>query len=228
VSTTTTRERPIIFTGESVRAILAGAKTQTRRVVKPQPITGNYAGPIATDWLDCNVEPEDQRYGFWSTGGTDWPCPYGGPGNRLWVREAWASDERGRVAYKASEDTWPTHSRVKDGTGWVSWKWRSPMFMPRCHSRLTLEITGVRVERVQDISEADAKAEGADAYPDDGDVPEFDSGGSGAYTPVCHHRNGFLQTWDAINGKRPGCAWRDNPWVWALTFKVVPAGSEAR
>lgn len=174
------KERPIIFTGEIVRAILEGRKTQTRRVKKEGCLS----------------------------------CKYGKIGDRLWVRETVgfhrdfdASKTElgiGLRAYKATQsDTECPESLIK--------KWIPAIFMPRWASRITLEITDVRVQRVQDISEADAKAEGAECL----NVGMFNQEGPG-YT----YRVIYKELWDAINKKR-GVYWQINPWVWAITFKRV-------
>jgi len=184
-------ERPILFSGEMVRAILAGRKTQTRRVIK---CTG-------LDCLGaCGVAGEDMRFA-----GRDWvgnsvllKCPHGQRGSKLWVRETWQEDPVGEfgICYKATghNEKCKVHSHL----------WRPSIFMPRHASRLTLEITGVRVERVQDISEDDAKAEGVEPFaPDDG-----------------RYRIGYAELWDSINAKR-GFGWEVNPWAWVLEFKRV-------
>jgi hypothetical protein len=162
------KERPIIFTGDSVRAILDGRKTQTRRVIHPQPINikiGQSVVPSA-----CGN------------------CPYGEPGDRLWVREAFDS-------WKCANESMLLLNRGA---------WKSPMFMPRWASRLTLEITEVRVQRLQEMSEEDAQEEGRGTW------------GNG-----CRHRY-FAGLWDSINAKR-GHSWESNPWVWAVSFRQVPA-----
>lgn len=216
-------ERPILFSGEMVRAILDGTKTQTRRLIKPQPepLSQHLPMPVGEirKWtraakkrghkiIDARAQVLRPR------------CPYGeGSGNRLWVRETWQSDDHGRVAYKASEDTWPTHTRVTDGSGWVNWRWRPSIHMPRLASRITLEVTGVRVERLQDIGEDDAKAESAecpaiDLYPE--------NCGCYAQPDDVTNRWHFHLLWDSINAN---CApWSSNPWVWVIEFKVVPRG----
>jgi hypothetical protein len=201
---TTTRERPIIFGSPIVRALLDGRKTMTRRVVKPQPSHGFGRPEVEPDgrWVFCRertrLEWEERR------------CPYGRPGDQLWVRETWASDERGRVAYRASEETWPTHAKVKDGSGWVSWAWRPSIHMPQWASRITLEITGVRVERAHQITEADVLAEGVDPA----DVDKFRKW----FHPDDVHALAFGELWEGIHG--PG-SWARNPWVWCLSFRRV-------
>lgn len=193
------KERPIIFTGLMVQAILAGRKTQTRRACKEligQP--------------ECNVrfDPPSQQWQRYGAGGV-WlalPCPYGIPGDLLWVRETWAQWTDGECAeccvYKA--DGKPANENFGP--------WRSPIHMPRWASRLTLEVTDVRVERVQEISTADAIAEG---MLDDG-------GGEYAIDGMSVAQVRFMDLWDSLNVKR-GFGWDVNPWVWVVTFRKVKA-----
>ena len=175
------KERPILFSGEMVRAILDGRKTQTRRVVKPP-------------------KGMSERYA-----GVDFPCPYGVRGDRLWVREAFS-----RCACGLCLRGWP-----KNGYHMPSYRadterdivYHPSIHMPRWASRIDLEITGIRVERVQDISEHDVLCEGVRW---DG---EHDS-------PWMLQLNTFHQLWDSINGKR-GYGWDKNPWVWVVEFKRI-------
>lgn len=202
------RERPILFSGPMVRAILAGTKTQTRRVVKPQP-THFLGGPGVTysDGSECPLTPciEHPNKPF----SVEIRCHYGQPGDRLWVRETW----RGAGAdlmYRADDgdgfDGPPHGSRGSDVP------WRPSIHMPRAASRITLEITGVRVERLQDISEADAIAEGAP--PSHRSIDQI----SREYGFADFPRSWFGQLWDTINGAG---AWDANPWVWVVEFKRV-------
>lgn len=184
-------ERPILFSGPMVRAILDGTKTQTRRVVKPQPkgevefIRESYAGP---GWYVAAKPHTDDYYVR---------CPYGVPGDRLWVRETWALpykenwlEAKDDIVYRASP---------RDSSTPV--KWVPSIFMKRWMSRILLEIEDVRVERVQDISEDDALDEGIDNYDD----------------PA---RQVFADLWDSINAKS-GFSWESNPWVWVIKFKTI-------
>ena len=210
----------MIFNGEMVRAILDGRKTQTRRVLKPQPTHFNPVG------VPRRVVP---------TGGPSdvIRCPYGQPGDRLAVREtfyAWGRWET-RYSAKKGRDEWhfvdmtmeaghqyayPANGhriapyRRTAGVTPTWWK-RPAIFMPREASRITLEVTSVRVERLQDISEADALAEGV---TDDGslvtDLAGNDRGGAFA---------AFATLWEVINGAD---SWDDNPWVWAIEFRRLP------
>lgn len=201
--------RPIIYNAESVRAILDGRMTQTRRVIKPQPKTpthGTYpdpynGGPEWAFWLPDNRMTEPRT----------WRCPYGQPGDRLWVRETWARD--GFVICYRADGTWVprTHDRPTVP------RWRSAIHMPRWASRLTLEVTDVRVERVQDISEWDCQHEGIwkDILCSANDYPWIM--GDKRYLVA---QGAFRALWDSINAKR-GFGWDVNPWVWVLTFRMV-------
>jgi len=202
------KERPILFSAQMVRAILSGAKTQTRRVVKPQP-TPNGGGPVVMQ----------TQSGFFNANGLPIVCPYGKPGDRLWVREAWRAT-LGWDGCKPSEIV--SCAPIKfDADGTLSGQFdeedlddfgrlRPSMFMPRWASRIILEITGVRVERLQDISEADAKAEGA---PLELGILERTILGTKA-----KYRSGYCRVWESING--PG-SWEANPWVWVVEFKQI-------
>jgi len=210
------RERPILFNGAMVRAILSGAKTQTRRAVKG----------FALDWLGkARFTPE-----YVANPGNDL-CPFGQPGDRLWVRESF-TDLRGtgiehrpnidgpiqRYAYSA--DTLPgspgDYARKDYGI-----KWRPSIHMPREACRLVLEITAVRVERLHEISESDAIAEGADENVlADIRLPRTHAR---AGLPMVHAdcREVFADLWDTTGGD-----WDSNPWVWVIEFKrvEVPGG----
>ena len=190
------KERPILFSGDMVRAIRDGRKTETRRPVKPQPWAAKWDGI-------------EDRYNTlrWRPGhGNDWPTPelspHGRPSNLLWVRETWGmfnhSDPEGDVFYLADEDK-----------GNHVLRWRPSIHMPRWACRLVLEVLAVRVERLQDITEEGAKAEGVlltNKLPD---------GMEGLFRPR------FAGLWNSIYGKRPGLAWEDNPWVWVTGFKPM-------
>lgn len=220
------KERPIIFSAPMVRAILEGKKTQTRRGVKPVlPMHIERLRPWFREkpgvWIDADGTNEERR------------CPYGVVGDRLWVRETWclASDDYG-------DDNWPPPDGRPSGTyDEKCWyratepdvegaegksPWRPSIFMPRWASRITLEIADVRVERLQDISEEDARSEGIREVTKDGEVRKFCVYDRGDYsaTPWADMprsaRAAFSALWDSINGDG---AWASNPWVWALTFK---------
>lgn len=198
------RERPILFSGPMVRAVLAGRKTQTRRIIKPQPDEDGIVRELATGrWVDTSERV--------------YRCPFGEPGDRLWVREGFCptwSDGGGDSHECAELNGAQTIVYRADGISpFPVRRWRPSIHMPRWASRITLEVTGVRVERVQDISEEDAVAEGVCEV--DGKRGVFDGGGP-AMGPTAKHA--FMRLWDSIYG--PG-AWERNDWVWAATFRRV-------
>jgi hypothetical protein len=221
-------EKAILFSGPMVKAILDGRKSQTRRVLRPQPFLNDSEGE---KWwfLDRSEDGYGKTNGAWKDGDSAyWTyCPYGQPGTKLWVRETWAAfdetairdRERNFVFYRADDEK----KYETDG------KWRPSIFMPRWASRITLEITKVRVERVQEISEEDAEAEGIRRYRrefgQEGGFPEGweDSrpGYGGSVWIPSAFKDAYRNLWDAINSKR-GCGWDTNPWVWVIEFKRFP------
>lgn len=206
------KERPILFSGEMVRAILEGRKTQTRRIVKPQPSDtflpqiGEYQRTL-TDRKDGEQFPDPVvRFGA-SDENENYPCPYGQPGDRLWVRETFAFNGE-RFIYRADQydDTMPSLAIQAGG------KWKPSIFCTRAASRITLEIVSVRVERLQDISCEDALAEGIDHY-----CPGVTAAlrGESESDPVQEYR----ELWESINGHS---SWEQNPWVWVIEFQRIP------
>lgn len=200
------KERPILFSAPMVRALLAGTKTQTRRVVneRSHQLLSAAAQVGECHALDAISPATINDQATWAQF-----CPYGAPGDRLWVRETWAhsihamaamSDEDGPFVYAA------TH-RVDQRLGE---KWRPSIHMPRYACRLKLEITGVRVERLNAISDVDALSEGIDRHDvlTDGDPPPG------------WHRGTFEKLWERINGPE---SWVANPWVWVVEFKRIGA-----
>lgn len=189
------KERPILFSGPMVRALLAGTKTQTRRVVKAKHLP----------WLENSVL--NFLDGKWNQR----PLPYGKPGDRLWVRETWKSSANVRPPisepYIYAADLGPTGV-----TKWAA-TWKPSIHMPRHASRITLEIAAVRVERLQDISDADALAEGvAQAVRDRLPVQQCGEYDAIDVDPLELYRD----LWESING--PG-SWGLNPWVWVVEFR---------
>lgn len=219
-------DRPIIFSGSMVRALLDGRKTQTRRVLKPQPpedVT-SLEGP---EWYARAVvdrfgelQPGPDQFGVYTD---EWGTRVRfQPGDRLWVRENFAmgfdydDDEK-----PIGEVPKPFYAATYDGVRWYDtdkdeWRdaprWTPSIHMPRWASRLTLHVTGVKVERLQDISEADAIAEG---------VEDCDEARNIIYED---HRTAFVDLWKRLHGL---AAWAANPWVVAVTFKVVRANIDS-
>lgn len=196
------KERPILFNAPMVRALLDGSKTQTRRVVKPQPDAWTGGTTLVKFTLD------DEKLGRL---GVAIPCPYGQPGDRLWVREThcdlWGCFVEPRqepVIYRA------------DGEADINviGRWTPGIHMRRAASRITLEIADVRVERLQDISEEDAMAEGARECDPVSGREVLLAGKSQRGSFVLHYRD----IWESING--PG-SWGANPWVWVVEFKRI-------
>lgn len=205
------KEHPILFSTPMVRAILDGNKTQTRRIVKPQPPENDlpscpeFYHPIKYDRYGDMI-PGEKQFGIYG-GGWDVKCPYGKPGDRLWVRETFCI---GKVVAGEDDDWYISQCKdendiiykeaaIREGIGLSEVTWKPSIFMPRSASRITLEITGVRVERLQDISDDDALAEGIEP---------------GRVSHVLE----FMELWDSINADR-GYGWSTNPWVWVIEFK---------
>jgi len=189
------RERPILFQGAMVRAILAGEKTQTRRVVKND----------REGLLDC--EPTPAWDAFWQCV----PCPYGVPGDQLWVREShwWFKDQHDPVTgYFPPKLTAEDVEYRADGDDGRK-VWRPSIHMPRWASRIQLEITGVRVEHLQDINENDAEAEG---------VSEWARGALSPEGQTADASDQYRWLWEAINGPD---SWSANPWVWVVEFRRI-------
>lgn len=213
------KERPILFSGAMVRALLAGTKTQTRRVVKMKPHQQIEERGDGTPWPWMYDSERDAD--AWLT------CPYGQPGDRLWVREAWQHsnhpygpyDEDCMVFYRADflDDVHgPDGEKSPEGHYRT---WRPSIHMPRTASRIVLEIKSVRVERLHDISEADAIAEGIERADDFFDCRCWraydEPKGSDVVFPD-DPIGSYASLWMSING--PG-SWDANPWVWALEFR---------
>jgi len=216
------KERPILFSGPMVRAILEGRKTQTRRLVSPMLIEAlgdpsTWQMATASSWWAFNHLANEMQHFI---------SPFGQPGDRLWVRETWGLDDCGedgkRVIWQATCEAAWVMPRNELGeiyylpSDYNPGRWRPSIHMPRWASRLTLEVTEVRVQRLQEISEEDAMAEGALA-----DRQRLEVAGATLIADVPSARRAFRRLWDSINGEREGCAWTANPWVWAITFKVV-------
>lgn len=229
-----TKERPILFSAPMVRAILDGRKTQTRRAVSrgnsdtaavwswleldDKKVPAAYPGKTFADngylHVTCKPHPDDPQDdpGYWTCQRV---YPRWGIGERLWVRETWAKSRNNTIyaaesvyseGPKGNADDWDWDDSCGKNV------WRPSIFMPRSASRLTLEITDVRVQRAHQISEADAEAEGVQ-------VPHgIDPNKTTGWRESMKYRLSFEALWDSINSKG---AWAKNPWVWAMTFKVV-------
>jgi len=254
------RERPILFSDAMVRAILDGRKTQTRRILKPQPPSEVETRVAGADYgLDPRVKRGIGMYslndyerlpkepGVFDVSGsvgfvrdrcgqTEWRCPYGVPGDRLWVREAWAlealGDDSERVVWRPNlAAAWVEERERLGEVFYLEWdyrpeRWRPSIHMPRWASRLTLEITDIRVERLQRLqtwtaeTEADVLAEGLTFVEDSpGQILPKQYGLPGrmlSRTPWC----AFQNLWDEINSDR--APWASNPWVWVIQFRRLP------
>lgn len=255
-------ERPILFSGAMVRAILAGTKTQTRRVVTPTPrLMPEWSSPGSDGWIFFEGSSKEiliaedyirRCHGEWAA-----RCPYGKPGDTLWVRETWycdhcfagdyettwrkgvranldklidreacerewRGDDFGMMYYRADVPS----GRFGDAGYWAEpgSKWRPSIHMPRWASRLTLRVTDVRVKRVQDINEADARAEGVRARDAHIVVQSCGDGGCRIDDSLSNTARGaFAALWDSINAKR-GFGWDSNPWVWVVSFERLAGG----
>lgn len=226
-------ERPILFSGPMVRALLDGRKTQTRRIVKPQPPAHLHLQPMF-GW-NAHDQKAVGTPGLWRVAGPDYPdcasddrrCPYGVPGDTLWVRESWALHERftdvGRVVYAATANRSWTEAHQDFPIGLIGDRKARPfqegfkpsIHMPRWASRLTLTVTDVRAERLQDCSERDAIAEGLQVKGQ-GFMPSYRGADNLPWRPE-FPRDAYADLWDKINGKG---SWAANPWVWAVSFDV--------
>ncbi|HGW4611669.1 TPA: hypothetical protein ACNIE9_003004 [Enterobacter chengduensis] len=217
------KERGMIFNGEMVLAILDGRKTQTRRIIKPQPevtLSGGLSGTWLSRPLNGLLLPKIEDIAI--------HCPFGVVGDRIWVRETWAryniDQDRHDIAYRATTpDDWPEEGR-----------WRPSIHMPRWASRITLEITDVRVERLNSINEHDAIAEGLAeiskdrrtykyGVPDRDGYPGTDDCGWPWHEWERYPISAYSKLWESIYGDD---SWQANPWVWVIEFKRMEGGEE--
>lgn len=222
------KERPILFSAPMVRAILSGQKTMTRRVLRlpygnaetPDAIFPDGAGSGWIAWFGPGPHTAEKTARLYP-GEDGFKCPQGQPGDRLWVRETWAVadsflydgpvDPPRMVVYMADGYVYDFFAEYSPNTS--DWnlnilRKKPSIFMPRWASRIILEITNVKVQRLQAISTEDCIAEGISTT-----LREYDA--------FCDLNAKFKNLWDSINGKTPGKSWGDNPWVWAVSFKVV-------
>lgn len=210
----TTKDRPILFSAPMVRALLDGSKTQTRRVVKRSdewPASAVKAVMLESRGTALAVAADRCTYG------PEISCPYGQPGDRLWVRESW-STHAGFDRYAPSELTHIRSFHYWADGHLVTGKKRPSIHMPRWASRITLEITGVRVERLQDISPADAEAEGIEPQADGIGWKRGPISGDHPNTAkrTAFPKLAYQSLWESINSPD---SWAANPWVWVIEFK---------
>lgn len=219
------KERPIIFCGDMVREILDGRKTQTRRVIKPQPdysilkhgidLEVHRCPILGSTHLPCEWGLYGQPYYPSAVPCFGYNCPYGKPGERLWVRETWrlgghyhdftAKDVREAAEFGSHELCDHLHYKAEEPEPYH--QWRSSIHMPRWASRITLEVTDVRMGRVQGITTSDI----------------IDEGTPGHATDAWLWGDRYRDLWNSINAKR-GYSWESNPLVWAITFKRIKHG----
>ncbi len=218
------KERPILMNAAMVRATLDGNKTQTRRICKRQPYPNGYHWDgndilCHNDYLPPSAMLMDfggRRFGSISNlEGWESECPHGQPGDHLWVRESFSDvygaegdDERRKqeVMYRANGETDPYV---------IGGRWTPSIHMPRWASRITLEIVSVRIDRLNDISEADARAEGCSAR---GWMPSYSNPDNAGCDESVSAADAFSELWESINGPE---SWAANPWVWVIEFKRV-------
>ena len=210
------KERPILFSTEMVRAILDGRGTQTRRTrglsfIEHIPFgTGLYKEPYQKEdgqwYYQVQTKVDDSQENLLK-------CPYGQIGDVLWVRETWLSDPRGSVDGKS--DCFYYKADLPDPSTWNGY-WKPSIFMPKAACRIRLQITNIRVERVQNITEADAIAEGIEFWYSDlfqeTRYKDYMCPISDWRTPISSYRS----LWEKINGKG---SWESSPWVWCISFK---------
>lgn len=220
-------EKPTLFSGAMVRAIINGTKTQTRRIVKPEPVLDSslISGPTGVvDGKEVGVVRRNHliwpaKHGCHTDfhQGIRWienRCPYGQPSDRIWVREnGWEPPLITSKMLREGADTWPKYAYDADDIDHafykeMGWKRRPSIHMPRWASRLTLEIVSVRVERLQNISTDDAEAEGAIRWWNEQPTPR----------EIVHPKRAYQNLWESINGEG---SWAANPWVWVVEFRKV-------
>ena len=254
------KEHPILFSAPMIRAILAGTKTQTRRIVKPQPEHAQIHTWKGETLYDGEARVWCWRDNVWPDASVDCngrddvsalllPFARWEVGDRLWVKETWAAFTGGRTQDGEEWDEYTgkiADMRDENGLNYVGTdglafaadgkhspgRWRPSIFMPRWASRITLEVTDVRVERLQAISDADARAEGLRCLSKDGGVtykhgipdrdglPGTDDDGWPWHEWEVDPRAAYRKLWESING---AASWVSDPWVWVLGFRRVEA-----
>lgn len=201
------KQTPILFSTLMVQAILEGRKTQTRRVVKSQPIVGleKVTEDVFFDQHTSGIKPKVFK------------CPYGQVGDVLWVRETW------QTSFNENKGKWYPIYRA-DGGVWFDddgpLKWKPSIHMQKKYARIWLRIKNVRVERLQDISEEDAIAEGVDnwTWKNMATPQNWMDYTDPTSPPLCSAYDSFCSLWDSINGEE---SWNSNPWVWVIEFERI-------
>lgn len=219
----TAKSRPIIFNAEMVRAILKGSKTQTRRILRPQPVTPEAHVVVKKDKLVI-YERAGKQPGLGDINATlSFPLLYGQKGDFLWVRETIRKRDVGLQGnlYGATyvADLTPVVGQGAQGSfcgrAVCDWKWKrdtlSSIHTPRWASRITLKITEIRVEQIQQLSREDFLAEG---------IPQFTMARGILSDDPPDPRWKFIELWDSINAKK-GYGWESNPWVFIISFQKV-------
>ncbi len=230
------KERPILFSAPMVRSIMDGKKSQTRRAIQFQPPSDEFKLSRLMDTTDSDKRKHIGKLHWVKIDGVNiadetidyFNCPHGIPGDRLWVKETW----QGPLFYDEIPEDWNSekyknpkycHYRASfhscdfiDADDNYVERWAPSIFMPRWASRILLEITNVRVERLNDISEEDAIAEGCFKFPfeDDHAYTFYENDKSGHAT----HTGAYRKLWESINGKG---SWDINPYVWVIEFKRI-------
>lgn len=226
---TAVKERPILFSAPMVLAVLAGKKTVTRRVAKEIP-KGVRQVCCGSDGLwRFSFSRRHQPWEF-DSGGIS--CPYGDTGDLLWGRETWRPEERASdmvdgIRYRADNTFRPIENTQRAANLWLDAhggidaknpeRWRPSIFMPRWASRLAFVVEGSRLERLKDIDDSDAEAEG---FAWDTEPALYEDGSFSRTLNDVSPAEGFARLWDELNASR-GFSWESNPWVWRVEFRVV-------
>jgi hypothetical protein len=221
---TEVKERPVIFSGPMVKAIIEGRKSQTRRVVKPQPLSHERVFKFWDSYFVSDIDdPRTSNTRNDKTGSFGlFGCPYGMPGDRLWCRETFSYIPKAKNEWhdKVSPDGCPVEmlyrAEYPDADDMqFPMNWTPSIFMPRWASRITLEVVSVRVERLQGISEADAIAEGV--YTNEQALQKLGLPADTKLQGTCVDK--YRIVWESLNGKK--YPWASNPWVWVVEFKKI-------